>query len=332
MQLPPGATIERTKKVVEEIDTYFRTVEKDSIQSVMSVIGWGFSSTGQNSAMVMPLLRDWSERGKGQSSFDIMERASARFASIPDASVFVMIPPAMMELGTSSGFEMQLTDRAGQGHEALFKARDMLLGKAKKAASVTDARYSGMEDTEQHDLSIDIAKAGAFGLTKGDINGAISAYWAGEDINNFSDHGRTKKVYFQADPAFRTNINDFSKYYIRNSHDEMVPLSSVVKAQSIVASPSLTRYQGSPSVKIEGSASQGKSSGQAMREMEQCASSLPSGFDTAWTGQSYQEQTSSNQAPCCTPYPSFLFFSASPRCTKAGRFHWPSCLPCPPAS
>lgn len=297
VQLPPGATIERTKKVVEEIDTYFRTVEKDSIQSVMSVIGWGFSSTGQNSAMVMPLLRDWSERGKGQSSFDIMERASARFASIPDASVFVMIPPAMMELGTSSGFEMQLTDRAGQGHEALFKARDMLLGKAKEAASVTDARYSGMEDTEQYDLSIDIAKAGAYGLTKGDINGAISAYWAGEDINNFSDHGRTKKVYFQADPAFRTNINDFSKYYIRNSHDEMVPLSSVVKAQSIVASPSLTRYQGIPSVKIEGSASQGKSSGQAMREMEQCASSLPSGFDTAWTGQSYQEQTSSNQAP-----------------------------------
>lgn len=297
VQLPPGATIERTKKVVEEIDAYFRTVEKDSIQSVMSVIGWGFSSTGQNSAMVMPLLKDWSERGKGQSSFDVMERASAHFASIPDANVFVMTPPAMMELGTSSGFEMQLIDRAGKGHAALFEARDMLLGKAKESTSVADARYSGMEDAEQYDLSIDTAKAGMYGLTRGDINGAISAYWAGEDINNFSDNGRTKKVYFQADPVFRTNINDFSKYYLRNANDEMVPLSSVVKAQSIVASPSLTRYQGIPSVKIEGSAAHGKSSGQAMREMEQCASSLPPGFDTAWTGQSYQEQTSSNQAP-----------------------------------
>lgn len=296
VQLPPGATIERTKKVVEEIDAYFRTVEKDSIQSVMSVIGWGFSSTGQNSAMVMPLLKDWSERGKGQSSFDVMERASAHFASIPDANVFVMTPPAMMELGTSSGFEMQLIDRAGKGHAALFEARDMLLGKAKESTSVADARYSGMEDAEQYDLSIDTAKAGMYGLTRGHINGAISAYWAGEDINNFSDNGRTKKVYFQADPVFRTNINDFSKYYLRNANDKMVPLSSVVKAQSIVASPSLTRYQGIPSVKIEGAAAHGKSSGQAMREMEQCASSLPPGFDTAWTGQSYQEQTSSNQA------------------------------------
>ena len=135
VQLPPGATIERTKKVVEEIDAYFRTVEKDSIQSVMSVIGWGFSSTGQNSAMVMPLLKDWSERGKGQSSFDVMERASARFAST-DANVFVMPPPAMMELGTSSGFEMQLMDRAGKGHAALFEAKDMLLRKAKESNSV----------------------------------------------------------------------------------------------------------------------------------------------------------------------------------------------------
>lgn len=296
VQLPSGATIERTKKVVEEIDAYFRTVEKESIQSVMSVIGWGFSSSGQNSAMVMPLFKDWSERGKGQSSFDIMERASAHFTSIPDANVFVMTPPAMMELGTSSGFEMQLMDRAGKGHAALFAARDMLLKKAKESTSIGYARYSGMEDTEQYDLSIDTAKAGTYGLTRGDINGAISAYWAGEHINNFSDNGRTKSVYFQAEPAFRTNINDFSKYYLRNANDEMVPLSSVVKAQSIVASPSLTRYQGIPSVKIEGSAAHGQSSGQAMRAMEQCASSLPSGFDTAWTGQSYQEQTSSNQA------------------------------------
>lgn len=297
VQLPSGATIERTKKVIEEIDAYFRTVEKDSIQSVMSVIGWGFSATGQNSAMVMPLLKDWSERGKGQRSSDIMERASTQFASIPDAKVFVMAPPAMMELGTSSGFEMQLIDRAGKGHASLFAAMNVLLKKAGESSSIDYARYSGMEDTEQYNLSIDTAKAGAYSLTREDINGTISAYWAGEYINDFSDKGRTKKVYFQADPAFRTSINDLQKYHLRNANDEMVPLSSVVKAQSVVASPSLTRYQGIPSVKIEGAAAHGKSSGQAMREMERCASSLPPGFDTAWTGLSYQEQASSNQAP-----------------------------------
>lgn len=297
VQLPSGATIERTKKVIEEIDAYFRTVEKDSIQSVMSVIGWGFSATGQNSAMVMPLLKDWSERGKGQRSSDIMERASTQFASIPDAKVFVMAPPAMMELGTSSGFEMQLIDRAGKGHASLFVAMNVLLKKAGESSSIDYARYSGMEDTEHYNLSIDTAKAGAYSLTRGDINGTISTYWAGEYINDFSDKGRTKKVYFQADPAFRTSINDLQKYHLRNASDEMVPLSSVVKTQSVVASPSLTRYQGIPSVKIEGAAAHGKSSGQAMREMERCASSLPPGFDTAWTGLSYQEQASSHQAP-----------------------------------
>lgn len=296
IQLPSGATLERTQRIVEEIDTYFRTVEGDSIQSVLSIIGWGFSGTGQNSAMLFPTLKDWEERGEGQSSFEILERASAHFDSILGANVFVMAPPAMMELGNSSGFEMQLLDRAGNGHEALFEAKESLINKAEKASSVAYARYSGMEDVEQYDLSIDTAKAGAYGLTRGDINSAVSAYWAGEYINNFSDSGRTKRVYFQADPAFRTSIEDFQRYHLRNANGEMVPLSSVIKAQSTLASPSLTRYQGIPSVRIEGDAAQGKSSGQAMLDLEKCVAELPSGYDLAWTGLSYQEQSSSHQA------------------------------------
>ncbi|MFH0919524.1 MAG: efflux RND transporter permease subunit [Fibrobacterota bacterium] len=297
VQLPPGASLERTEKIVKEIDAYFRTEEKDSIQSVMAVIGWGFSGSGQNSAMVLPLLKDWSERGRGQSAFDVMERASTHFSSIHGAEIVVMTPPAAMELGTSPGFEMELMDRGGSGHAALLKAKDALLEHAAKQPSVSYARYGGMDDAEQYDLKIDNGKAGAYGLTRGDINNAISAYWAGEYINDFSDRGRTKKVYFQAEPSFRTGVDDFNRFYLRNAKGEMTPLTSFLGVKSTLSSPSLTRYQGIPSVKIEGAAAHGKSSGQAMAEMEESAAKLPSGFDYAWTGLSYQQRLASNQAP-----------------------------------
>lgn len=297
VQLPPGASLERTEKIVKEIDSYFRTEEKESIQSVMAMIGWGFSSSGQNSAMILPVLKDWSERGQGQSAFDVMKRAAERFSSINGAEIVVMAPPAVMELGTSSGFEMELMDRGGSGHAALFKAKDALLEDAAQQPSISYARYSGMDDAEQYDLKIDSGKAGAYSLSKGDINAALSAYWAGEYINNFADQGRMKKVYFQAEPSCRTSADDFKRFYLRNTKGEMVALSSILDVKSVLASPSLTRYQGIPSIKIEGAAAHGKSSGQAMREMEESAAKLPAGFDYAWTGLSYQQRTASNQAP-----------------------------------
>ena len=145
VQLPPGASLERTEKIVKEVDAYFRNEEKDSIESVMCVIGWGFSGSGQNSAMVLPLLKDWSKRGPGQSAFDVMERATERFSSIAGAEIVVMSPPAVMELGTSSGFELELMDRGGKGHASLLSAKDDLLESAAKSAAVTSVRYSGMQ-------------------------------------------------------------------------------------------------------------------------------------------------------------------------------------------
>ena len=295
--LPPGASLERTEKIVKEIDAYFRTEEKDSIESVMSVVGWGFSGSAQNSAMVLPLLKDWSKRGEGQSAFDVMERATARFSTIAGAEIFVMSPPAVMELGTSSGFELELMDRSGRGHAALLNAKDSLLDNVAKHPAIAYARYGGMADAEQYDLVIDSSKAGAFGLTRAEINSAVSAYWAGEHINDFSDKGRTKKVYFQAEPSARAGIGDFSHFYLRNSKNEMVPFTSFISVKSVLASPSLTRYQGIPSAKITGAAASGQSIGQAMAAMEKSAASLPPGFDYAWTGLSYQQRVASSQAP-----------------------------------
>lgn len=297
VQLPPGASFERTEKILEEIDAYFRSEEKDAIQSVFTIKGWGFSGTGQGSAMVIPQLRDWSERGEGQSAFDVMRRASARFSAIPGADIFVMAPPAVMELGSSSGFDMELMDRSSSGHHALMAAKNVLLQRAEKHPDIAYARYSGLEDAEQYRLDVDTDKAGALGLNKSDINSAIEAYWGGEYINDFSDRGRTKKVYLQAEPAFRTKADDMYRYHIRNANNEMVPFSSFLKVRSMTDSPSLTRYQGVPSVKIQGEAALGKSSGQAMRAMEECAAHIPAGFDVAWTGLSYQERMSGSQAP-----------------------------------
>lgn len=297
VQLPPGASFERTEEILEEVNAYFRDEEKNSIQSVMTVKGWGFSGSGQGSGMVIPQLKDWSERGKGQSAFDIMDRATARFTTIPGAQIYVMVPPAVMELGNSSGFDMELMDRGSNGHAALMEAKDVLLQAAAERSEIYMARYSGLEDAEQYDLKIDNDKAGTFSLSQGEITSAIAAYWGGEYINDFSDKGRTKKVYLQAEPTFRASVDDFVRYHIRNAKGEMVPFSSFLNVKSIATSPKLTRYQGVPSVKIEGTPAPGKSTGQAMKVMEEISAGLPAGFDYAWTGLSFQERMSGEQAP-----------------------------------
>ena len=297
VQLPPGASFERTAKVLAQVEDYFRQDEKEAVQSIFTVMGWSFSGSGQASGMAFALLKDWSERGKGQGVFDVMNRANARFAATPEAQLFVMAPPAVMELGNSSGFNMELMDRGARGHEALMSAKDALLQNTMKQKALAYARYSGLDDSEQYRLLVDSDKAGAQGLDMAVVNGAIGAYWGGEYINDFVDKGRTKKVYLQAEAEFRSSAEDFYRYYVRNSTGEMVPFASFLGVESITASPKLTRYQGVPSVKIEGEAAPGQSSGQAMKAMEASAEDLPPGFDFAWTGLSYQELLSGNQAP-----------------------------------
>lgn len=297
IQLPPGATFERTESILRQLDAYFREKEKDAVANVFSVMGWGFSGNGQGSAMLFPQLKDWSQRNGDQSVFAIMERANKAFADIPEAEIFIMSPPAIMELGNSAGFNMELMDRGGNGHGALLAAKDELLEKAAKRPEIAYARYSGLDDDEQYELKIDIDKAGALGLDKGAINAAINAYWGGEYINDFSDKGRTKKVYIQAEPSFRGKSSDFNSYYIRNDQGRMVPFSSFLSVASTKASPKLTRYQGVPSVKIEGEAAPGRSSGEAIMAMDAVANTLPTGFDSAWSGLSWQELQAGNQAP-----------------------------------
>ncbi|MDL2313721.1 efflux RND transporter permease subunit [Desulfovibrio sp. OttesenSCG-928-C14] len=295
-QLPAGATFERTQEVLEQVEDYY-TKHESGVQSVMAIHGVSLMGTGQNTGMAMLKLKDWSERGKGEDVFSILRRANAHFANIPEASVFAFAPPAILELGNASGFDFELIDRAGQGHDALMQARNLLLQKANAHPAIANARPNGLDDVEQVELDIDLAKAGAQSLSKGEINTAVAAYWGSVYVNDFMDKGRTKKVYLQADSDFRMQASDFDRYHVRNSKGEMVPFSSFLSMHSVQGSPRLERYGGLPAIQIQGEAAPGYSSGQAMAAMEELVKELPGGFGYAWTGLSYQEVMSGNQAP-----------------------------------
>ncbi len=298
VQLPTGASFERTDKVLEQVDRYFREQEADAVKSSLTVSGVSFNGSSQNVGMGFVMLKDWNERNKDSLRLSaVAERAMARFSQIPEGRVFAFAPPAVLELGNATGFDFELIDRGGLGHDALMAARNTLLEKAAAHPALRNIRPNGLDDEEQYRLKIDLAKAGAQSLDKGEINTTIAAYWGGVYVNDFMDNGRTKKVFLQAAAPFRMQLADFSRYHIRNAKGAMVPFASFLTADSQQGSPRLERYGGLPAVEILGEPAPGYSSGQAMAAMEELMRELPAGFGHAWTGMSYQEKLSGNQAP-----------------------------------
>jgi multidrug efflux pump len=298
VQLPPAASRERTIEVLKVVEKYFLEEEKECVESLMTVAGYSFSGLGQNSAMAFVRLRDWEERTGREQRVPAIQSRSMRFLSqIQEAQIFVFAPPAVMELGSATGFDFELIDRAAHGHEALMAARDELLSSARARPELSNVRHNGLNDVEQYALDIDLAKASALGVPIAGLNTTISAFWGGMYINDFMDKGRTKKVYMQADAPFRMQASDFNFYHARNVKGEMVPFSAFLSGHSSYGPPRLERYNGLPSIEILGEAAAGRSSGQAMQIMEELARELPSGFGFDWTGMSFQERMSGNQAP-----------------------------------
>ena len=298
INLPSNATFERTNKILKRLEEYLLNDEKEIIDNVLTVSGINFGSHGQNTGMVIANLKEREKRTKdSQSAFAVKDRIMKNFGGDLDAMIFSFTPPAVLELGTSSGFVFELIDRANMGHEKLMEAKNMLLDKASRNPNLNMVRHNGLDDTEQYELNIDIKKAGAQSLTKDMITSAISAYFGSAYVNDFTDRGRTKKVYIQAESKYRKQISDLSKYYIRNTKGEMVPVSSFLTVNSVFGSPRLERYQGLPSLEINGEAANGKSTGDAMKAMEDISKELPKGFGYEWTGMSLQEAMSGSQAP-----------------------------------
>ncbi|WP_159567098.1 efflux RND transporter permease subunit [Budvicia diplopodorum] len=299
VQMPQGATQERTQQVLNEVSDYYLTKEKDNVNSVFALNGFGFSGQGQNTGMVFISLKDWSLReGKENKVPEIVARASKSFSKISDGLVFAFNLPAIVELGTASGFDFQLIDQAGLGHEALTKARNQLLGLvAEHPDMLVGVRPNGMEDTPQFKLTIDQEKAQALGISVSDINQTLSTALGGTYVNDFIDRGRVKKVYVQAEAPYRMLPSDIDNWYVRGMNNQMVPFSAFSSASWQYGSLRLERYNGLPSMEILGEAAPGKSSGDAMNLMEELASQLPTGIGYDWTGMSYQERLSGDQAP-----------------------------------
>jgi multidrug efflux pump len=293
---PTGSTEEHTAKVVEKMENYLFTQEKDVIRNAFLVQGFSFAGTSQSGGMAFVDLTDWSQRKDPQKSVtSIVQRAGGAFASIKEAMVFAFAPPPIQELGNSSGFDFYLKDNAGQGHLALMNARNQLLGMAAQSPLLSNVRPNGLEDSPQLLVNVDNKKAVAQDLSISEINTTLGVAWGGRYIDDFIDNGRVKKVYMQSAAPFRMQAENFLDWSVKNNSGSMVPFSSFAETAWTYGSPRLERYNGVPALNIQGQGAPGVSSGEAMDEIERLVKQLPEGFGIEWTTTSYQERQAGNQ-------------------------------------
>ncbi|CNE93764.1 multidrug efflux RND transporter permease AcrD [Yersinia kristensenii] len=298
VQLPVGSTQQQTLKVVQKVENYFLTAEKNNVLSVFATVGSGPGGNGQNVARLFIRLTDWEQRkDSNDSSFAIIERATKVFNKIAEARVSVSSPPAISGLGGSSGFDMELQDHGGLGHDKLMAARDQLLQMAAQDPALTRVRHNGLDDSPQLQIDIDQRKAQALGVSLDDINNTLKTAWGSTYVNDFVDRGRVKKVYVQSEATARMLPEDVNKWFVRNKSGSMVPFSAFSTTRWEYGSPRLERYNGYSALEIVGEAAPGVSTGTAMNVMEGLVKQLPNGFGLEWTGMSYQERLSGSQAP-----------------------------------
>jgi len=295
VQLPPGASVERTKAVMDQVEKYM--LAQPEVQSMVSVLGFSFSGTGQNAGLAFVTLKDWKERREAvHSAQALAARAFGGLASIRDAVIFPLSPPPIPELGRANGFAFRLQDRGGNGHEALLAARNQLLGLAAKSPLLTAVRPDGLEDAAQLQLRIDRDKASALGVSFAAINTALSTSLGGAYVNDFPNAGRLQRVVVQADARARMQPEDLLRLNALNSAGQPVPLAAFASMSWVVGPIQTVRYNGYPTMRIAGEPAPGQSTGAAMAEMERLAARLPPGFAYEWTGQSREERLSGSTA------------------------------------
>jgi multidrug efflux pump len=298
VQTPPGASKERTWAALDKAANYLLTEEKDSVDGVLTVNGFNFAGTGQNSGLLFIKLKDWDERtDDSQSVQAILARTNKFFGSIKEASIIAVPPPAVLELGNTAGFDLMLQNRGGLPREAFLAARNQLLGEAAKDPRLAGVRPNGVEDAPQFKLDIDREKASALGVSIADINQTLQTGWASTYVNDFLDRGRVKRVYVQGDPDSRMQPEDLNRWYVRNRDGGMVPFSAFGHGEWTFGPQKLVRFNGVPAFQIQGAPAPGHSSGEAMAAMEEIVAKLPAGVGLEWNGLSYEEKKSGSQAP-----------------------------------
>jgi hydrophobe/amphiphile efflux-1 (HAE1) family protein len=298
INLSPGAVQSRTQATTGMVEKHYLEAEKANVDYIFTATGFSFAGFGQNVGIAFVKLKDWKYRGGMKNRAPaIVTRAMAAFRTIPDGQVFPIIPPAIRDLGQASGFDLELEDQAGLGHDQLVKAEGQLLGLAGHDSLLVGVRPNAEADTPQLDLDIDQAKAGALGLSLADVNATVTAAAGASYINDFTDRGRVKHVYMQGDAPFRMTPADLGRFYVRSSSGEMAPLAAFSAGHWEIGPAQLQHYNGMSSLEIQGESAPGKSSGAAMDEMQTLIAKLPKGIGYEWTGQSFQEKLSGGEAP-----------------------------------
>ena len=307
--LPAGSTLEQTKQVLDQVRSHFLEDEKGAVEAMFTVAGRGFSGAGQNVGLGFVKLKDWDLRPGSNLKIDaLVKRAMAKFSQIRNARVFAFPPPAVLELGRAGGFDFELQDRGGLGHEALMAARNQLLGLAAKDPRLVRVRPSGLEDVTQYRIDVDWEKAGALGVPISAIHNTISAAFGSAYVNDFIQGGRVKRVYVQADAPYRMLPKDLERLYVPNAKGTMTPFTSFAAGHWFLGAPLLERFNSFPALNIWGEPAPGRSSGEAMQAMEEIVSKLPKGVGFDWAGLSFQERMTKSQAPLLYAFSILVIF------------------------
>ncbi len=294
VQAPPGATTQRTTEAIEQVEAYYAA--QPQVAAVSLVRGFSFFGQGQANAMAFVALRPWDERpGDEHNAITLVGKATAAMSSVKQAVVYVLNPPAISGLGVSSGFTLKLQDRAGHGPDALRAARDQLLMAASQSAALAQVRPEGQADAPQLRVMVDRIKARALGLSIGDVNATLAISFGSAYANDFSRDGRILRVLLQAEAPFRMTPADVLALRVRSASGDMVSFGAFTTVQWTSGAPQLDRYNGYPAMTISGAPAAGRSTGEAMDEMERMAQELPSGFEIEWTGISYEERQAAGQ-------------------------------------
>ncbi|WP_336972279.1 efflux RND transporter permease subunit [Sphingobium aromaticiconvertens] len=309
VSLPAGSTIDETERTLAKVREHYLVDEKANVRAVFTIAGFGFVGQGQNVGLAFAKMRDWSERkGTENSVSAVAQRANAAFQKISAGMAIAFVPPAVQELGNASGFDFQLQDLGGLGHDGLLAARNQLLGMAMADKRLAQVRPNGLEDTSQLKLTVDQAAAGALGISQSDINDTLSTALGSSYVNDFIDRDRVKRVFVQADAPFRTTPESIGALHVRGKSGVMAPLSSFSTTEWVKGPAKLERFNGVPSMQIMGAPAPGVSSGTAMKAMEEHAAKLPAGVGFSWNGISYEERTSGGQAPALYALSTLIVF------------------------
>jgi len=294
--LPVNSSSQRTQQVINDLNAYLQQNEASVVTTTFGVAGFNFAGRGQSNAMAFVRLKDWGDRThSGQSVQDLANRVMAHFANYQNAKIFAMVPPAVMELGNATGFDLYLQDTGAHSHQQMMDAAHQLITLANNDPHLAQVRLNGLEDEPQYQLEINDEKASALGLSMTDINNTLSVAWGSSYIDQFMYNGRVKEVYLMGKADSRATPSDLDKWYFRNSSGTMVPFSAFASGKWVYGSPHFERFNGLTAEEILGSPAPGQSTGEAMKAVEQLAKQLPHGFRVQWYGISYEEQASGSQ-------------------------------------